>query len=103
MSESADLLRRARARAGLTQRELARRTGVAQPLISAYEKGRRQPGADMLLRLLRATGHEVALTSTVEASREAAAKLEQVAALAMALPVRDRGPLAFPSWRSLRA
>lgn len=103
MSESANLLRRARDQAGLTQRDLARRSGVAQPLISAYEKGRRQPGADMFLRLLRASGHEVALVSTVEASREAAAKLEQVMGIAMVLPVRDRGPLTFPSWRTLTA
>ena len=98
MSESARLLVQARTAAGLTQRQLARRAGVPQPLISAYERGRRQPGADMLLRLLRATGHEVQLRSTVEASREAAAKLEQVCAMAMALPARDRGPLAFPAW-----
>jgi transcriptional regulator with XRE-family HTH domain len=101
MSESADLLRRARAAAGLSQRDLARRAGVPQPLISAYEKGRRQPGADMLLRLVRATGHDLTLYSTVEASRDAAAKLEQVVAIASALPARRRGPLTFPSWRAL--
>lgn len=101
MSESAQLLVRARLAAGLTQRQLAQRTGVPQPLISAYEKGRRQPGADMLLRLLRGTGHDVQLRSTVAASREAAEKLEQVCAMAMALPARRRGPLAFPVWRTL--
>ncbi len=102
MTESAALLHRARTQAGLTQRGLARRSGVPQSLIAAYEKGRRQPGADALLRLLRATGHEVTLLDTVAASREPAAKLEQVVALASALPVRDRGPLTFPSWRTLR-
>lgn len=101
--DGATLLRSARAAAGLSQRDLARRSGVAQPLISAVENGRRQPGADLLLRLLRATGHDLRLVDTVESSREAAAKLEQVAALAMALPSRDPGPLAFPTWASLQA
>lgn len=87
--------------AGLTQRQLARATGVPQPLISAYEKGHRQPGADTLLRLLRGTNHEVELVNTVERGRTAAKKLEQVCALAMALPARDREPLAFPPFRSL--
>lgn len=100
--DGATLLRSARTAAGLSQRELARRSGVVQPLISAVEQRRRQPGADLLLRLLRATGHDLSLVDTVEASREAAAKLEQVAALAMALPSRDPGPLAFPTWASLR-
>ena len=92
------LLVSARRSAGLSQRGLARRSGVPQPLISAYETGARQPGADMLLRLLRSTGHEVSLIDTVAASREAAQRLEQVCAVAMALPARDPGPLTFPAW-----
>ncbi|GAC1610548.1 MAG: hypothetical protein NVS3B26_17880 [Mycobacteriales bacterium] len=101
MSQSGELLVRARREAGLSQRALTRRSGVAQSLISAYETGHRQPGAEMLLRLLRATGHDVELIDTVEGSREAARRLEQVCALAMALPSRPPGKLAFPSWREL--
>lgn len=101
VSESGVLLRKARVKAGLSQRALARRTAVPQSLISTYETGHRQPGADMLLRLLRGTGNQISVTSTVEASREAAAKLEQVCALAMALPSRQPGPLRYPTWRSL--
>lgn len=37
--------------AGLTQDELATRTGVAQPNIAAYESGQRTPSAAMLKRL----------------------------------------------------
>lgn len=37
--------------AGLSQAELARRSGVAQPNIAAYEAGRRGPGPEMLDRL----------------------------------------------------
>lgn len=102
MDTGASLLRHARAEAGLTQAQLAARAGVPQSLISAYERGRRQPGADMLLRLLAATGHRVVLRSTVEESTEAAAKLAQVCALAMALPARPPGPLRYPPFRTLR-
>lgn len=98
---AADLLRQARRDAGLSQRELSRRTGVANTLLSAYENGRRQPGADTLLRLLAATGSSLLVRSTVTASRSSAAGLEQVCALAMALPRRDPGPLAFPPFRTL--
>lgn len=38
-------LRERRVRAGLTQSELASRSGVAQPNIAAYESGRRKPTA----------------------------------------------------------
>lgn len=40
---------------GLTQGELAARSGVAQPNIAAYESGRRRPSKQMLTRLRDAT------------------------------------------------
>lgn len=49
-----DDLREARHRAGLTQRELAALTGVAQPNIAAYETGRRRPSSPIEERLRRA-------------------------------------------------
>lgn len=54
-----DLIRLARAKAGLTQDEIAARAGVAQSLISAYENGRRQPTVPTLLRLLGAAGFDL--------------------------------------------
>jgi predicted nucleotidyltransferase/DNA-binding XRE family transcriptional regulator len=53
---AAELLREARQRAGLSQRELAARAAVAQSVISAYESGRRRPALETLQRLIRATG-----------------------------------------------
>lgn len=58
-TRAGDLLRASRERAGLTQRELADRAGVAQSVISAYESGRRQPSLPMLARLVQATGHDL--------------------------------------------
>ena len=55
------LLKRARVSAHLSQTEVARRAGVAQSVISAYESGRREPSVSTLERLIRATGHRLIL------------------------------------------
>jgi predicted nucleotidyltransferase len=61
--------------AGLTQDELAARSGVAQPNIAAYESGRRVPSAPMLERLRRAAAplpHEVLTAKRSDVLRLAA-------------------------------
>jgi uncharacterized protein len=55
------VLRDARTRARLSQADVARRSGVAQSVISAYEAGRREPGVQTLARLVAATGHQLVL------------------------------------------
>lgn len=45
----------------MSQAELARRVGVAQPVISAYETGRREPSMSMITKLVEATGHDLSL------------------------------------------
>ena len=47
------MLREARLRRGLTQRELAELAGVPQPTISAIESGRRSPRLDLVERIIR--------------------------------------------------
>lgn len=56
--DTAALVRLARRRAGLTQRELARRAGTAQSVVARIESGRTSPAADTLARLLAAAGFE---------------------------------------------
>lgn len=56
---SADLLRNARLRAGLTQRELAKRAGRPQSSIARWESGAMQPRLETLLELLRACGFDL--------------------------------------------
>lgn len=53
---ASSLLREARLRAGLTQRQLARRARTAQSVIARIESGVVTPGWDTLGRLLRAAG-----------------------------------------------
>lgn len=56
---AAAVLRAARKRAGLSQVELARRAGVTQSVISAYESGHRQPSVLTLAALVEAAGYEL--------------------------------------------
>ncbi|HEV2010479.1 MAG TPA: helix-turn-helix domain-containing protein [Candidatus Limnocylindria bacterium] len=58
---AADVVRAARAHAGLTQRALAARAGVPQPTVAAIESGRQDPRYRTLERLVRACGQELDL------------------------------------------
>jgi transcriptional regulator with XRE-family HTH domain len=62
------LLRQARERAGLSQRELARRAGTAQSVVARIEGGQASPAADTLEHLLRVAGFR--LRMELEARRE---------------------------------
>jgi transcriptional regulator with XRE-family HTH domain len=57
--DPARLLRAARVRAGLTQRELARRAGSCQSVVARVETGHTRPASDTLARLLAAAGFEL--------------------------------------------
>lgn len=65
MSPSHSLIRRARARAGLTQKELATRLSISQPVIARLERPGANPRLSTLDRVIAATGHglELSLTS----------------------------------------
>ena len=58
------LLKSARGRLGLSQHAFAHLLGVAQPTLSAYESGRRQPTLPTLLRLLAKAGLELRIQLT---------------------------------------
>ena len=77
------LLRTARREAGLTQRQLAERTGVAQPTIARIEGGLADPRAQTLECLLQACGHEL----TAERRAGAGIDRSQIRALLRRQPV----------------
>ena len=99
--EPSELIAMARRRAGLTQAELARRAGTSQPVISAYERGLRDPSHRTLRRLVEAAGgrmrvemmptpmSELPPPATID---EHARRLVDVLGLADALPKRRRPP-----------
>lgn len=96
--EAARLLLEARRRAGISQAELARRAGLPRSVVNVYERNRRQPGADILARLLSAAGFELRIARAVRRveNDRAGRLLVQVLDLAEVLPTRRRGRLAYP-------
>lgn len=60
---AARMLRYARRRAGLTQRQLAARAGMPQPAIARIERGATSPRLDTLGRLLGAAGATLEVSS----------------------------------------
>ena len=102
--DAAVALRGARVGAGLTQAQLAERTGTSQATISAYENGSKQPSVATLSRLLAATGSRLTVARASQAVIEPSSRqlkrtaraLADVLALAEALPVRHRRELKYP-------
>lgn len=102
--EPAELIRWARQRRGLSQATLAARAGTSQPVISAYEHGRRDPTTGTLRRLVAAAGERLELRLAAEppgipppaSPHEHASRLVDVLLLADAIGHRERAPLAFP-------
>jgi transcriptional regulator with XRE-family HTH domain len=54
--DAGQFVREARKRAGLSQRALAVKAGVSQPLVARIERGEVSPSFDRLLQLVRACG-----------------------------------------------
>jgi transcriptional regulator with XRE-family HTH domain len=68
MSSAASLLRSARARAGLTQAELAARLGVTQAAVARLERPRANPTVETLAATLTAAGHRLELHAAPQQS-----------------------------------
>lgn len=98
------MIREARLRAGLTQAQLADRSGTSQAAISAYERGAKMPAADTLDRLLAACGERLVNESRGRLIRTPGARqlqtlgrqLVDVMELASYLPIRHSPTLGFP-------
>jgi hypothetical protein len=94
----AELLRAVRQRRGLTQAELAARAGTSQPVVSAYEHGRRDPTFATLARLVAAGGERLSIDAApalpdlppARDPQEHNRRLLDVLSLADAIPVRRR-------------
>lgn len=99
------LMRTARNRANLSQRELAARAGTSQAAISAYEGGHKDPSIATLSRILAAAGWRLALEAAAQPVvqpsgpqlAQAARTLTEVLALAGALPTSHDEKLLFPA------
>lgn len=103
MSRVPSLLLASRRHRRISQADLARLAGMPRSVVNVYERGRRDPGAAALERLLRAADMELAaapripLPDPVRAGRI----LEQVLDLAEALPTRRRAASVSPVVREV--
>jgi len=59
MRQGGNLIREARRRAGLTQRELAERVGTTQSAIARLERGGTEPAYERVVEAVRACGLEL--------------------------------------------
>ena len=95
----AQLIRSVRRRRGLTQADLAARAGTSQPVVSAYEHGRRDPTMATLAKLVAAGGERLQIDAVPPMSdlppardaHEHSRRLLDVLSLADAVPTAPRG------------
>lgn len=79
---AAEIIRDTREKAGLTQAEFAERVGVTQSVVSAYERGRREPSYRTLVDFVSLAGSELSIvvdyrpTPTLAFVRSKKAELE---------------------------
>lgn len=59
MSRGGQLIREARKRSGLTQREAAERIGTSQSVVARWENDGAAPTLDRLIEVLRALGYDL--------------------------------------------
>jgi transcriptional regulator with XRE-family HTH domain len=90
--EASTLLKSLRQRAGLTQAEVARRVGIPSTVVSAYERGQRQPSFDIVHRMVGVMGFAIRVDGRLDPEVQAR-KLVDVLLLAEQLPYRPK-PLA---------
>ena len=87
--ETLAILRR---RTGRTQTDVAHAVGIPASVLSAYERGRRQPSLVIASRVIDALGYSVKFDLVLDPA-EQARRLREVLDLAEALPSKPR-PLA---------
>jgi transcriptional regulator with XRE-family HTH domain len=96
--EPAQLIAAVRHRHHLTQADLGERAGTSQPVVSAYEHGRRDPTFRTLRKLIEAGGERLIIDSRPPAAdvppaaspEEHARRLVDVLSIADAVPARPR-------------
>ncbi|TYL50013.1 helix-turn-helix transcriptional regulator [Nocardioides sp. BGMRC 2183] len=64
--DRAFLIEQARRAGGLTQAELAARSGTSQATLSAYERGTKSPSLKVASRIMAAVGHELVLRAHID-------------------------------------
>lgn len=93
-------IRALRKQVGRSQAEVAVAAGLPASVLSAYERGRRQPSLEMASRIVEALGFRIEFVRGLDPRRQAIL-LEDVLVLAEQLPYRPR-PLIRPDWEATK-
>ena len=97
---AADVLHRARKRAGLSLRAAAERAATSHATLVAYEKGRKSPSVTTYLRILHAYGYaaDIELSPRIreQDGYPRGEELEEVLELAAQFPARHAKKLTYP-------
>ena len=93
---SASILRRARRKAGLSQRELAARADTSHATLAAYETATKVPRVDTLDRILRAAGFEPDVVLSVRPDADRSARVAKGRELFEALQLAAHFPVRRP-------
>jgi len=88
-----ETLQSLRRRTGRTQAEVAAAVGIPATVLSAYERGRRQPSMAIASRIIDTLGYSVKFDFVLDPA-EQARRLHDVLLLAEALPYRPRSMAA---------
>ncbi len=93
-----DLIAEIQRTSGLTQAELARRSGLPASVLSTYAHGHRQPSVAAVVRIARAAGLDLRVSPLADADAlERSGKiLIDVLELADRMPSKPRGELKYP-------
>ncbi len=75
MSRMGDTIRASRVKYGLTEKQLAKKTGVAESFIKEVEAGRRIPSDDQARRMLKACGVADTLSTETDTANEPEVRL----------------------------
>ena len=86
-----ELLRALRAASGRTQAEVAQAAGLPASVLSAYERGRREPSFAAVARIVEVLGHRLTAVPRLDPVRQGQ-RLAEVLELAEALPFEPRPP-----------
>ncbi len=101
--DTAALIRRARARSGLSLRLLAELAGTSHATISAYEAGRINPSVRTVQRIIRAAGFGLVIDLVPivgDTPHSRGDELVQVLELAQRFPARHSPDLRYPRFAS---
>ena len=102
MSRMGDTIRASRVKYGLSEKQLAKKTGLAESFIKDVEAGKRIPSDDQAKRILKACGVTQSLGTEIDTANEPEVKLRPKPRPYI-IPVREDEPEPTPEQKQAQA